>query len=68
MLEVAEALRGVRDTVQVRMTQQDVLNHLSFEVDATRLRATGWHPRRALDEALGEMLAHFTGMAPLARP
>lgn len=59
--EVADALTRARPGVRVLMTDQDVLNYLSFEVDAARLRGTGWAPRRRLEEALAELLERFVG-------
>lgn len=68
VLEVAEAVRANRPSVRIHYTEQDVLNHISFEVSNRRLCSLGWQPEISLEQGLGEMLAHFQSLAGLSQP
>lgn len=56
VLELVESVRVARPDVQVRYTEQDVLTHLSFEVDGSRARGRGWTPSVDHTEAVDGFL------------
>lgn len=64
VLDMVEALRALRPEVQVRFTEQDVLTHLSFAVDGSRLNGLGWYARVSLEAGLAELLDHWRGFVP----
>lgn len=65
--DVIDALKAAKPGVRTVYTEQDVLNHLSFEADASRLRATGWRPHRAFAVGIDEFVRGFGGVfAPAA--
>jgi len=61
VLELVDGIRGIEPAVDVRDTDQDVLTHLSFEIDCGRARASGWTPEvdhaQAMAAVLGAILA-----------
>lgn len=65
ILELAEVIQEIRPDTRVHLTEQDLRTHYSFEVDAAKLRQTGWEPAKTLRNGFREMLAHFSGLAPL---
>lgn len=56
VLELVEGIRTAQPDVKVRFTEQDVLTHLSFEVDSTRARRLGWAPTVDHREAVAKFL------------
>ena len=61
ILDLAEAIRTLRPAVELRYTEQDVLTHLSFAVDGSKLNALGWYPQVGLEAGLAELLDHMQG-------
>lgn len=66
VLGLVEAIRSLRPEVTVRFTEQDVLTHLSFAVDGSKLNALGWYPQVSIEAGLAELLNHMRGFAPFA--
>jgi UDP-glucose 4-epimerase len=66
VLELVEALRGLRPDLNVRYTEQDVLTHLSFAANGDKLNALGWYPAVSLEAGLAELLNHMRGFAPFS--
>lgn len=66
ILELVEAIRALRPGVDVRFTEQDVLTHLSFGADGSKLNALGWYPATSLEAGLAELLGHMRGFMPVA--
>ena len=66
VLDVVAALRALQPAAQVRFTEQDVLTHLSFAVDGSRLNGLGWYPQVGLEAGLAELLDHLRGFVPFA--
>jgi UDP-glucose 4-epimerase len=64
VLGVVEAIRALRPDATVRYTEQDVLTHLSFAIDGSKLNALGWYPDVSLEAGLAELLDHMRGFAP----
>jgi UDP-glucose 4-epimerase len=64
VLDVVAALQSLQPAAQVRFTEQDVLTHLSFAVDGSRLNALGWYPQVSLEAGLAELLDHLRGFLP----
>lgn len=65
MLDVVEAVKRLRPALSVRFAEQDVLNHLSFLVDAERIRGAGWSPVMRLSDAVEAELEHFGNFGAL---
>lgn len=61
VVDVVNALKGVRPELSERYAEQDVLSHLSFVVDGERIRQSGWSPGQRLAEAVKAELARFAG-------
>lgn len=59
VLEVVDAVHATRPNVPVHMTEQDIRTHVSFEVDASALRAAGWQPQVGLVAGIQELLDRF---------
>lgn len=66
VLDVVTALQTLQPAAQVRFTEQDVLTHLSFAVDGSRLNGLGWYPQVSLEAGLAELLDHLRGFVPFA--
>lgn len=66
VLDVVTALQALQPAAQVRFTEQDVLTHLSFAVDGSRLHELGWYPQVSLEAGLAGLLDHLRGFVPLA--
>jgi UDP-glucose 4-epimerase len=66
VLALVEAIRALRPGTGVRYTEQDVLTHLSFAIDGSRLNGLGWYPQVSLEAGLAELLDHMRGFAPFA--
>lgn len=62
VLDVLAALTAARPGLRSTYTEQDVMNHLSFEVDADRLRGAGWLPRVELADGVARFLGCFDGI------
>jgi len=65
VLDVVEAVKRLRPALSVRFAEQDVLNHLSFLVDAERIRGAGWSPVMRLSDAVEAELEHFGNFGAL---
>ncbi|MBI2565799.1 MAG: SDR family oxidoreductase [Candidatus Schekmanbacteria bacterium] len=63
VIDLVDAIRQSNPDVQVRFTEQDVLTHLSFEVDGTMFRnvGRGWEPAYSISAGMRELLDHFRG-------
>jgi UDP-glucose 4-epimerase len=64
VLALVEAIRALRPGIGVRYTEQDVLTHLSFAIDGSKLNGLGWYPQVSLEAGLAELLDHMRGFAP----
>ncbi|MBN1681317.1 MAG: NAD(P)-dependent oxidoreductase [Anaerolineae bacterium] len=64
VLELAQAVQAQRPDVKIRYTEQDVLTHLSYAIDSSRLNAMGWYPRISLEAGLAELLDHMHSFEP----
>ncbi|MBN1963186.1 MAG: NAD-dependent epimerase/dehydratase family protein, partial [Anaerolineae bacterium] len=62
--ELAAAMQRLVPGAEVRYTDQDVLNRISFAVDGSRLRALGFASEYDLEAGLREMLARWRGIRP----
>lgn len=68
VLDVAEAVSAARPGTELRYTEQDVLTHLSYEVNGGAFIDAGWQPRRRLEEGLAELSGRFRGLATVPLP
>lgn len=57
--ELVQAVREARPDVEVRRTDQDIREHLSFEVDDSQLRSMGWAPSQNLSDGLAELIDRY---------
>lgn len=62
ILDIASAFQAIRSSIRTRFTEQDVLSHLTFELDGSNFAATGWRPTVSLSDGLLEMLADFRNL------
>jgi UDP-glucose 4-epimerase len=60
--EIVDAIHQTAPTAAVQFNDQDILNHISFDVDSAKLRETGWQPKISLSEGLGDIINRFTGL------
>lgn len=60
VLDVCGAIRTAKPTARVVFTEQDVLNHLSFDADGSRLQAAGWRPRVSLEAGVSDLIGALT--------
>lgn len=60
--DIADAVKDVMPSAEKRYTDQDVLTEVSFEVDSSRLRETGFRFRHDLEYGLLEMLSRWKGL------
>jgi nucleoside-diphosphate-sugar epimerase len=61
---LARLVKELSPPARIRYTDQDYREHLSLAVQGAKLHAAGWKPRERLADGLGELLAHFRGLAP----
>jgi UDP-glucose 4-epimerase len=66
ILGLTEAIRALRPEIGVRYTEQDVLTHLSFAIDGSKLNGLGWYPHTSLEAGLADLLEHVRGFAAFA--
>jgi len=59
VIEVADAIRGLRPGTAVHFTEQDVLTHLSVEMTSRVLEERGWRPADRLEDALRRLMDRF---------
>jgi UDP-glucose 4-epimerase len=64
VIDIAHTLQALVPTADLVFTDQDVLNRMSFQIDASRLEALGFAPRYDLGRGLEEMLARWHGFQP----
>ncbi len=62
VLEMVEAVRVARPDISIRYTDQNVLTHISFEVDATTIAGLGFRPERCLRDGVAELTNKFRGL------
>jgi nucleoside-diphosphate-sugar epimerase len=60
--EIVDAIHQTAPTAAVQFNDQDILTHISFDVDSTKLRETGWQPKVSLADGLGEIIHRFTAL------
>ncbi len=60
--DIADAVKDVVPHAEKRYTDQDVLTEVSFEVDSSRLRETGFRFQHDLEYGLLEMLSRWKGL------
>jgi UDP-glucose 4-epimerase len=65
--EVVAAIHEALPSARAHYTEQDVLDHLSMDVDGTALREAGWQPTHSLAAGLGELLERFAALRPVDR-
>ncbi len=65
--EVVAAIQAVLPDARVHYTEQDVLDHLSMDVDGAALRDAGWRPARSLEAGVRELLERFGALRPVDR-
>jgi nucleoside-diphosphate-sugar epimerase len=61
---IAHVLQTLAPQARIHYADQDMLTEISFEVDATKLKALGFRPRFDLPQGLQEMLARWRGFRP----
>ncbi len=61
VLELVETLQSINPQVRVHYTEQDVLTHLSIEVDSSRFQSLGWSSRVSLLDGLKDLTVRFVG-------
>jgi nucleoside-diphosphate-sugar epimerase len=61
--EIAAAAQEYNSALRVVHTEQDVLNHFSLELDATRAMELGWKPRFRMRDGLAEIGAELGSMS-----
>lgn len=62
MLELARSVAAHDPEVEVRFTDQDAVNRLSFSATSERLRSLGWSPGVDHDEAVDAFLGRLRGL------
>ncbi len=62
VLDVVETIQQADPQVAVRYTDQDVLTHLSYEVDNTALMDLGFRHEETLKTGIKELLQRFRGV------
>jgi UDP-glucose 4-epimerase len=62
VLELVDAIHQSAPTAAVQFDDEDIRTHISFMVDSSKLRDTGWQAKMTLREGLGEIVNHFTGL------
>lgn len=70
VMDLVEAVEKSQSEVDIHRTEQDVRTHLSFELDAGKIRSLGWTSSRKLEEGLGELIGRlrsFSAPPHLAR-
>lgn len=60
--EIVEAIHQTAPTAAVQFSDQDILTHISFIADGTKLRNTGWQPKVSLSEGLSDIINRFTAL------
>lgn len=61
--EIARAARQSRPGLEIRRTDQDLREHLSFEIDDSEIRSMGWAPSERLAAGLAELIDRFGGFS-----
>lgn len=59
ILDLVKAIQLVKPKVVSHFTEQDVLTHLSFEINTEKLQSFGWQHRVTVQKGLEELLKHF---------
>ncbi|WP_423824805.1 NAD-dependent epimerase/dehydratase family protein [Salinibacter ruber] len=63
VLDLVNAAKQTAPDVETRRTEQDIRTHLSFEIDADRIRSLGWTPSHDLARGLGSMIDRLHGFS-----
>lgn len=63
VMDLVGAVEDSRPDVEIHRTEQDVRTHLSFELDAGKIRSLGWAPSTDLEEGLGELIGRLRGFS-----
>ncbi len=63
VVNLVEAIKESRPSVDSRRTEQDIRTHLSFELDGSRLRSLEWEPSENLADGLGELIGRLQGFS-----
>ena len=61
--DVVEVVREVRPDISVHYTEQDVITHPSFEVDASLISSLGWSPSYTLHHGVQEITSRLGGLS-----
>jgi nucleoside-diphosphate-sugar epimerase len=62
--EIADTINDLCGGVEIKYTDQDMLNRFSFDVDSTKLMETGFTPKKTLKQGLVELLKRWEGYQP----
>ncbi len=62
--EIAAAVQANLPEATTRYTEQDVVNHFSFEISNQQLLDTGWQPQVSLQDGLQELITRFVNLEP----
>ncbi len=62
VLDMVAAVKKSEPEISVRYTNQDVLSHISFDVDGSAIVAAGFQPKHSLQEGIAELLGRFEGL------
>lgn len=65
ILGLVDAVRALCPDAEAHFTEQDVLTHLSYAIDGSKLNGLGWYPQMGLEAGLAELLDHMRGFRPV---
>jgi nucleoside-diphosphate-sugar epimerase len=63
VLDLVNAVKQAAPDVETRRTEQDIRTHLSFEIDAGKIRDLGWTPSYDLVDGLGGLINRLRGFS-----
>lgn len=62
VLDLAALLAQIKPGIDVRYTEQDILTHLTFDIDSSKIHNLGWMPKINLREGIQELYEQFTNV------